>query len=333
MLQNTSGSSYQKGYILNLYQADEDITGYNNSETLPLTVRINTVTNTIEDEVNNRYPFSSDEQKKPSAKAGWLKRLLTGVAVLTSTGALAAGGYYCYTASAGAMGYPERAIPRHLGNSIALAQNSSALQMSDQQRMENSTHITETSPSPYSYYERFYGDAPVEKTLPASASITTSSPEESDGLLVTKQYGDGPGIDNNLIILDKPRYYELANFCLSGVHEIVIKSYKAQQKYKCELLSKIVEKIFFYKNMDSVLREVNSRVGSITVEERSDEIMTRRKLSILYLAAETIINGNNTMKFYDNAMADNKNYTLDEFMRREEKIMNYFSVHNPTHKC
>lgn len=61
--------------------------------------------------------------------------------------------------------------------------------------------------------------------------------------------------------------------------------------------------------------------------------MARRKVTTLYLAAETIINGESAGFFYDNAMRDNKNYTPEELMQREKNIMNYFPEHDALGEC
>ena len=61
--------------------------------------------------------------------------------------------------------------------------------------------------------------------------------------------------------------------------------------------------------------------------------MARRKLTTAYLAAECIIERKELGFFYITAMADNKNYSAEELIEREERIMNYFPTHYAIGEC
>lgn len=367
MLKNNPEISSQQGHLFNLYQIDDEITQYNSSEKLPLTVGINGVSNTTEKKIDKTVSFSLDKQKAPSAKTGWLKNLLIGGSVLMGIGTLAAGGAYM-AGRAAASGRAERAVLPHPANSLTITgtfvPSSPAMQINEKQATEDAALIPEALRSPYSYYENIYGDAVMRNKIPQSAPITVARApvemtagnsasaymtektvsinpvlEMPENILTTHRPENGQSVYSDNTI--KGNYYplnsrfkkDLASFIISSVHNIVIKSYKADPKYKCELLSQIVDKISYYKDMDSILREINFGREDLTVEEQDAAILIRRKLTALYLAAETIINGNDTLHFYINAMKDYKNYTSEELIKREEYIMNYFSAHQSTGEC
>ncbi|MCS3434591.1 hypothetical protein [Klebsiella sp. BIGb0407] len=310
MLKNTSEVPYAKECRLHLYQIDDDVIRYD-PVYRPLTVGINGVENSMEEKNNQSDSFSRNIQKNST---GWLKRLLIGT---MGTGVLAAAGYCCYALGRGssiwrpsesaALVYPE--------NSLTLADDSGnialTMQINDQQVAADFARPPGLSRSPYSYYES-----------QRNTESITSEPGVSEAV-----------INDNNYPLDNMFKIELANFCLSSIHGLVIKSNKAKPEYKCELLSEVVEKIYYYKDMYSNLRLINAGREQLAVEEKNNEILTRRKLTTLYLAAETIISGKDTSHFYINAMKDDKNYPSEELITREEKIMNYFSVHQPVGEC
>jgi len=128
---------------------------------------------------------------------------------------------------------------------------------------------------------------------------------------------------------------DLSVFCLSGIHSTVIKSYRSTPEKKCKLLVDIIVKINLYKDMDYLLRDINFRRKPLTPVDSTEEILSRRKVTMLYLAAETIINGKDIdiLHFYNNAMQDYKTYSSEELIARESKIMNYYSEHHALGEC
>lgn len=323
MLKNHLEMPYARDCRLHLYQIDDDIIPYNDPVYRPLTVGINGVTNSTEERINQALSFPHDGQKKST---GWLRCLLTGVAVLMGTGMLAAGGYFCYMA--GRVGSTGNAIFPYSARSLDIAASPSVMQLNGQQIADDTTHIPIASRSPYSYYEDKNNTASISSDPALSENLlTTRGPE------IRQQVRSGTIVKDNYYPLNSVYKKELAGFCLSNADSIVIKSYKAEPKYKCELLSEVIDKIFHYKEMYSGLRDMNSERKELTPEEKNNEDLMRRKLTILYLAAETIISGKETFHFYINAMRDDKIYPPEELIKREENIMSYFSAHHLMNEC
>lgn len=302
MLEKHSEVFYKRECPLHLDQIDDEIIQNHDLTHSPLTVGINGVENSTEEVIKQSAIFSSNRKRNSS---GWLKRLLVGVSILIGAGALATGGYYCYTLRG--------AITRQLSESPVLSSpengqpvvddsvsSSSAIRIYNQQVVANSTRIGGKAHSPYSYYEN-------DKN-------------------VTSIISDDYPLDNKL-------KKQLQLFCFSLVKDNFISPESGKIKSECAMLKKIVEKIYYFKNLDLDLRHINSNRELLSVDERYDEIFIRRKLTTLYLAAETIISGKGISRFYIDALKDNKNYTLEELSKREETIINYFSALKPTDAC
>jgi len=303
MLKGHLDTSYKRDCQLHLYQIDDDIKRYNDPVYRPLTVGINGVTNSTEEKINQATSFSYHESKKST---GWLRSLLTGVAVLVGTGTLAVGGYFCYMA--GRAGSTGSALFSYPVRSLAIAASPSVVLANGQQIVDDSTRIpaASRSPSPYSYYE--------------NRNSAASKPSETI-------------IKDNYYPLDSENKRELARFCLENVHGLVIKSYQAEPKYKCELLGEVIDKMLYYKNMDSTLQEINSGRENLAPEEKNNVIFIRRKLTTLYLAAETIISGKDTLHFHINAMRDDKKYLPEELIEREKIIIGHFATQLRIKEC
>lgn len=320
MLENNSGIPYPKEFRLNLYEIDSDITRYND----PVTVGINGVENSTEEKLNH---CPRNTQKNST---GCLKSLLIGV---MGTCVLASAGYCCYVLGrASGMWQLSEKTAIYPEGSLALADNfgniALAMQMNNQHVVADFARTPGVSRSPYSYYENKKNTASITSEASVSGEVAITNRSEKNRIVHSETV-----ITDNYYPLDSIFKRELANFCLSSLHSIVIKSNKAKPEYKCELLNKVIEKIYYYKNIDSDLRLINSRRDQLSVEEENTEIMIRRKLTTLYLAAETIISGKDVLNFYIHAMRDDKKYTLGELKAREEKIMNYFSEHQHVGEC
>jgi hypothetical protein len=307
MLENASVISCREGYRINLYEIDDGGTEYNH----------------------------------------WSKSPLT------------AGCYYFYVAGrAGSEGRSEKSVLPKLANTSTIAddfvRSLSDNRANDRLVVTGSTRISEALRSPYSYYEDLYGNTVVRNEVRQLPPVTESSVSAymtekttsiifnskiSEKFLTSSRQENEPSIDNKTIIKDT--YYPLdskfkkylASFCLSGLYDDVIKSYRVDPKYRFELLSGIIDKIHYYREIDTVLRDVNSGRKNLSIEEKTNEIWIRRKLITLYLAAETIINKKDTLQFYIHAMKDDKNYTSDELNKRDRDIMNYFSAHRLVGEC
>lgn len=216
-------------------------------------------------------------------------------------------------------------------NSLALADNlgsiASVVQINNPHVATEFSRTPGVSRSPYSYYENKKNRTSTTSEPSVSVAVAKANRSEKSRIIHSET------VINNNYPLDNIFKMELARFCLSSIQGLVIKSNKATPEYKCELLGKVIEKIYYYKDMDSNLRLINSGREQLSVEEENTAIMIRRKLTTLYLAAETIISGKDTLHFYINAMRDDKKYTSRELKTREEKIMNYFSVHQPVSEC
>lgn len=158
MLKINSETLSNREYQLHINQIDDEIISCNDPVYRTLTVGINRVDNSTEEKINQSAYYSYDGEKNSS---GWLKRMLIGISVLTGTGLLAVGGYYCYllgranssgTSEGGLLSYPEP--PLSLADDI-IVNNPSVILEPDLQEAEYFTDNPESSRSPYSYYEKY----------------------------------------------------------------------------------------------------------------------------------------------------------------------------------
>lgn len=322
MLKNHSDITATRDCRPHRYQIDDDINQYNDPVYRSLTVGINGVTNTTEEKINHDLPFPHNKQKKSIYS---LKYLVGGIATMIAIGS----GYFCYMlVRAGSTGSTGSAIFSYPARAQTITESPSVVQVNGQQIADDSTRIPAASRSPYSYYEKKNNTASISSEPAISEELlTTHRPENRQ-----RVHPETITVDN-YYPLDNKYKKELSRFCLSSVHGIVIKSHKAEPKYKCELLSEVIDNISYYKEMYSGLREINAERKQLTLEEKNNEDLMRRKLTTLYLAAETIISGKETLYFHINAMRDDKNYPPEELIKREENIMSYFSAHHQMNEC
>lgn len=215
--------------------------------------------------------------------------------------------------------------------------------------------------SPYSYYEQIYtNETSKNSTLQHDAKITTRQStvvvtegmastqvldestitiatvesDTTEKLIAPYQHASMRNIYYDTLPLDTYRplgrqlYSELARYRNSEIHTYVYKASLANPTERCTLLGKVLSEIDYYKEIDSSLREMNSRRDLLSAMEHADEIIVRRKLITAYLAAEHIINKKSISDFYINAMADNKTYTDTELANRYAYVINYFPMHH-----
>lgn len=357
-MQSILARSHQDSSPHSIYQIDNEIISSSNPETFPLAAGINNVTNSTEKNITHRT-YLPDGEDANTKHTGWLKRLCVGVAILTGTGALAAGCYYGF--SAGRPSSSDRSsqetLPLLAKNPViteAFPQriNTSILSpYTNDLEAVTSTPVPEISISPYSYYEGIYGNTMARNKVLKAIPVTTV--EKNDGVteaISSSDHGTTTTTVKSIHENERHIYYdtvpkdiyyplgrklynELAAFCNSDIQTIVFDSYNADPFAKCKLLGSIADKIDEYKFYDSTLRQAHSFKETLSADDHAEEIMARRKLTTLYLAAESIIDNKDAGEFYRDAMADYKDYTSAELAQREENIMNYFPVHDAMGEC
>lgn len=358
-MQDISTVSTQEYLLHSLYQIDNEIITSHNPKTISLTAGINSVTNTTEKNINHKVYRSSDEEGAITIQTGWLKRLCIGVAILAGTGALAGGCYYGFIAGRlNSSGRSEQTTPPQpveiSAITVAFPQGTNEYMSSTQANAleaVTSTLTPERSISPYSYYEDIYRNTVARTNVLKMIPVTTTEKLDvvagaelsSDDTIIVSKINYTHENERHIYYDTVPKdiyyplgrqlYNQLTAFCNSDIQTIVFDSYNADLSTRCKLLGRIADKIDEYKFDDSTLREAYSWRETLSAEEHAEEIMARRKLTTLYLAAEYIIDRRDAGEFYRDAMADYKNYTLAELIQREHIIMNYFPVHDAMGEC
>lgn len=361
MQSSISNPISQNSYLHITDQADGITKKYNDPETVPLQARINTVTNSSEEKIDNAIFFPPDKEESHPEKSNLLKRLVIGAAILTGGSLLAAGGIIRYMA-----GRSDHT------NSLDKAVSSNSALLSDiEQRMNAGSNqnsdislsaeiLPGSSLSPYSYYESIYAHPDIrgkvlpsvtlttpesaiviperglsvregKKSLTPVSTIDTSNAEKSEAVYRHESMRD---IYYNTLPVDiyrplgKQLRTELAAYCNSDIQTFVHKAHTSSPEQKCKLLAKVVEEIDYYKEMENLLRGINAAKETLLPNEHAEEIIVRRKLTTAYLAAEYIIDGKSAGMFYNDAMLDNNIYSFRDLTAREDKIMKYFPNHH-----
>lgn len=328
-----SGISSQSTNLQNLYQIDSIIIDNDDSETVPLHTTINAVTNSLEQKLDNISLFSPDKKENVTTGNGLLKKLFIGATILAGTGLLATGGFMCYMA--GRSSTVARLDNADLSNRAGFP--SIEHQVLSEITTESNIVNAETSRSPYSYYEKIHKHqqlTPVTtSTQPIQTTRTTRTPvtEKAEVVYIHDSqrniYYDTLPVDKYRP-LGKQLYMSLAEYCNSNIQTLVHKGHQATPERKCNILSEIINEIDYYKDIDNLRREINSRRDSLSPTEHADEIIIRRKLTTAYLAAEYVIDGKDAGTFYKDAMADHHVYSAQELSNREKRIMDYFPAHH-----
>lgn len=128
--------------------------------------------------------------------------------------------------------------------------------------------------------------------------------------------------------LGKSNYKELKKFCENKVKNIMVNAYNSTiPAERCALLAKMVLAINESAGTDSHQRMLDNELMLFSPAVHGGEIYNRRRLTTLLLAAEYIIQHKNYDLFYPAAMADHKDYSIEEIVTREQNIMSYFSSH------
>lgn len=124
-------------------------------------------------------------------------------------------------------------------------------------------------------------------------------------------------------------FNKLTGFCFADAKRLIEQADMASPELQYKSLASIIDQIKIIKKDESSLREINSHKEILSEEEYDEEIMMRRKLTTLYLAAETIICKKDFFAFYQEAISDYREYSTQELRQREGKIMVIFEYTMP----
>jgi len=363
MLHNASEKIFYENYYANMVRVDEEITQYDYPESFPINKIITRVTTTTEKRAARTVCCVETETGTTglSSKRNLLKCLLIGGAILTGVGGLAAGGYLYYVAGRqSASGRPENMLPPPSSEppipaDIFLREvdtNSSTASSHGLRSVVNSTLTPETLPSPYTYYESIYGNTTVpnqtQQRVPATTTthpapgyrttrpILTSS--EIEEAMKTYNHDQEREVYYRAMVDDYeypdllgPIFHErISSFCHSKkVKDIIEQAYIADAELRCTLLRKIVDTINKFKDKDSELLLIHAQQKILYRSQYGEEVMVRRKLTTLLMAAEFIIDKKDFTAFYIAAMKDYKQHSISDLTIREKKIWSYF----PENRC
>jgi len=356
MLHNTTDKSSRSSISYNILETNKPKTCSYESEICPLAENINSVTKTTGDRARCTVLLNPDIHREATTQTSLLKPLLMGTAILTGAGFLAAGGYYGYMAR-GRTETLDRAELGFLSQPLEPINKPPCFTSSDKASINNQeTTPSSTSNSPYLYYEEKYGStiqnkrlSPSTVTIPNAVVVKT---EKTDSVITTEQsriqqsvidiskylntiYPHDDKWDYFYHNTPKSKYYPMSVYVYESIKElynddikdILKKAYRTKKPAKrCACLALMVIKIDEAASFDADSRFMNrNRISSSYKVEA--EIGNRRALTTLLLAAEYIIEHINYSHFYSAAMTDHKNYSIEEIIKRERNIMDYFLAH------
>jgi len=350
---NYSATTSKGNYVNDISQTDAKKSQPSDSATSSLIMKIDSANNTAGGEIAQNNYHSSDDNSIASTKTNWFKYFLIGVAALTGVGTIVAACSYRYAsgraeASHGLENVTESPLIAPLASDVRDLASRPDIAMS------SSAKFDETSLSPYSYYESIYGDKQTRNKILTQKSVAVTVKSQTTEKSVTELPSDNTSerwvknlqykIEREIehkadgrtelkFSLDEKNHNELAYFCSSFLQSLVYSAYKAEPAHRCELLGKLIDKIDEFKFNYSLLKNENANNETLSVDEEIKKNMAGRILTASYLAAEYIIDRKEQHDFYINAMTDDKNYSAEEMIKREKRIMNYLPQHYAMGEC
>lgn len=166
--------------------------------------------------------------------------------------------------------------------------------------------------------------------MAAKPTTTVSSFGEDKTALTEYKYESGRAIYYQTVKgeckypLGTKSFNERLFFCLSETQYSIEQAYRGTPELRYELLDGINNKIVVLKEHEDLIRRINVEKEALSVKKYGEEIMLRRKIATLYLAAESIINKKDFNIFLCEVNNDYRRYPTKELEQREAKIMNYF---------
>jgi len=173
-------------------------------------------------------------------------------------------------------------------------------------------------------------DNSISAYMAAKPTTVTTRPDEAETAVTEYKHESGRSIyyqsvkSKHNYPLGTKFFNELLAFCLAETKYDIEQAYRGTPELRCKLLDDINNKIEALKDYEALVRRINSEKEMLSIKEHGEEVMLRRKLATLYLAAESIINKKDFDVFLREVNRDYKRHSTKELEQREEKIMNYF---------
>jgi len=351
MLQSSSAIESNRSYRCYSESVENELTQNSSPESFQMSRLITGMTTNAENSWDPVVSFTETETKTAgSSRPSLLKRLLIGCSILAGTGAFTLGGYYFYVAGRqNTDGHPENTClsvssepPALMDRFLRKVDEDSLITPADDLRsVVNSMLTSEISRSPYSYYERIYGNTRGRNKIQQLTSPPGISGEEiklyNHDRIRDILYRELAGNYEYSQPLGPVFHKKLSSFCHSKlIKNVIEQAYTSNADQRCILLSRIVDTVNKFKYKESTLLGKHERQEVLLRRDYIQEVMMRRKLTTLLMAAEFIMEEKNFTEFDVAAMEDYKQYSISEMTAREKKIRDYFPLRRdyfPQYKC
>lgn len=316
------------------------------------------VANNNENKRDQVIHFSDTETEDISSKKSVLKYVIGGV--LAGIGVLAVwGGYNLVTGRQNTGNRSEKMSLNHFSDvpappdSVLWDGGGGALTTAGNTLISgvNSTVTPETSLSPYSYYEKIYGGRETQNQTRqlASASTTAEEPDITTNSSTSAYMTDRVTSDGNIkwydhdnvrfnlyrTLMDNnkqpqplgPIFHEkISVFCNSKyIKSAIEQALTGDSKQKCALLNSLSDRIEGVTLDENVIIDEHDGQSKLTKREYIEELIIKRKITTLLMAAESIMGNKNFDEFYIEAMKDYKPHSTDEIDYRQSVIWDYLS--------
>ncbi|MCS3432252.1 hypothetical protein [Klebsiella sp. BIGb0407] len=316
------------------------------------------VGNNTETKVDRVVHFFDTETVDISTKKSLAKRIFIGGTILTGVSALVAGGVYYFLGRQSTSNCLENMPPPCLPKVPApvdrvlwnIGEGSSTTAGYTLRPEVDSTATPETSFSPYSYYEKIYGDRATQSQIRHQTSVsTTDKPDiittssSTSAYMKTKQTS-APDIsethdkmrsilynalmrdDDNAQPLGPKFHAQISDFCYSELIKPAIEqAYTGDVNQRCTLLRNLSDIIDDFIVDEVLLIDEHDLLKALTKSEYMEELIIKRKVTTLIMAAESIMENKNFDEFYVDTMKNYKQYSTSEIEDKEIAIWKYLS--------
>jgi len=206
-------------------------------------------------------------------------------------------------------------------------------------------HKSKKMHSPYSYYKQLYINQEAKNNTkiidkPKSVISERNTVDASDEFEMTVAYRRPASPYENQRTthdtikknmgrpLNIKEFKKLDQFYQSEIKHIICEAWNADLKTRHKLLGNVVNNIEQFKSHLAELEKTNMTKNKLTANERAEEIITKKKLPILYSAAESIINHRSDSFTRMISLYNNKSYSDKELMIKHNNVMLYLK--NPS---
>lgn len=119
---------------------------------------------------------------------------------------------------------------------------------------------------------------------------------------------------------------QVSDLCYSELIKPAIEqAYAGDEKQKCDSLNSMSDIIEGFIVDEILLIEEHEQLKELTMQEYMEELIMKRTITTLIMAAESIMGNKSFDEFYATAMQDYRQYSADEIDNKNTAIWNYIS--------